>query len=86
MFWALEALLWHPTDALRVNWTSPTDGDIYGPGEYILGRWTTEGVVANASFRLCNADTSTSGNDSDCGQAVQPAVVDNDDGSHQVTL
>ncbi len=76
--------------AANVTWSSPSAGDVYGPGAYILGEWTTDTPIASPSFQLCVADansTDASATDPSCGTAVQPTMQqDPDTGSYQITL
>ena len=76
-------------DALDVTWVSPTAGDMYGPGAYILGEWEADTEVESPSFQLCEAGAGDAGDGSEdaCGTAVQPTVSqDPDTGSYEITL
>lgn len=63
-----------------ITWTSPAEGDIFGPGDTIIGKWTTAEEVAGASFRLCMSPTSLESRDEEdhgkgnCGGTVKPDV------------
>ena len=69
---------------------SPTAGDTYGPGAYILGEWSTSVEVSSPSFQLCldgEAESDPQDLGDACGTTVQPAVQqDPDTGSFQITL
>src|ERR1700722_13924056 len=73
-----------------VTWKSPSDGDIFGPGDTIVGQWEASTAVVSPSFRLCSAtyglepDLSTSSEDS-CGSAVWPTVTQTA-GSYSISM
>ena len=59
----LTFLLAHPAFA-DVTWLSPSAGDIYGPADTLVAKWTADKDITSPSFRLCLAK---SGNDDDNG-------------------
>ncbi|KDQ53000.1 hypothetical protein JAAARDRAFT_197787 [Jaapia argillacea MUCL 33604] len=46
-----------------ITWSSPTDGEIFGPGDTITGQWTGQ-AVTSPSFRLCETTPSDTNDDS----------------------
>ncbi|KAF7799801.1 hypothetical protein EIP86_011043 [Pleurotus ostreatoroseus] len=74
--------------AANITWSSPSVGDVYGPGALILGEWLSDVPLQSPSFQLCAADTDGEDGDSDsCGASIQPALQqDPNSGSYQVTL
>ncbi|KAL1952336.1 hypothetical protein VTO73DRAFT_1485 [Trametes versicolor] len=40
----------------NVTWITPSDGDVYGSGDTIVGRWSTDKAVVSPSFRICVTD------------------------------
>lgn len=41
------------SQAPRVTWVSPSDGDSYRSGDTVAGRWKADDTVVSPSFRLC---------------------------------
>jgi hypothetical protein len=37
----------------NVTWVSPSGGDVYGPGDTIVGEWSSPLVIVSPTFRLC---------------------------------
>jgi hypothetical protein len=63
----------------NVTWVSPSDGDVYGPGDTILGEWISAGVIASPTFRLCFSNSigggiGTRDAEGGCGSYMSPAV------------
>ncbi|KAL1686048.1 hypothetical protein GGG16DRAFT_97256 [Schizophyllum commune] len=56
-------LLAHPALA-DVTWLSPSPGDIYGPADTLVAKWTADKDITSPSFRLCLAK---GGNDDNNG-------------------
>ncbi|KAI5897352.1 uncharacterized protein SCHCODRAFT_02609137 [Schizophyllum commune H4-8] len=50
----LTLLLAHPALA-DVTWLSPSAGDIYGPADTLVAKWTADKDITSPSFRLCLA-------------------------------
>ena len=50
----LTLLLAHPALA-DVTWLSPSPGDIYGPADTLVAKWTADKDITSPSFRLCLA-------------------------------
>ncbi|KZP30291.1 hypothetical protein FIBSPDRAFT_1038303 [Athelia psychrophila] len=69
-----------------MTWTSPSGGDVYTPGDTVLGQWTAlQGDLdhnTRARIRLCLSD----GSEQDCGQYVSPAVQKSTEGSYLALL
>jgi len=68
-------------DNANITWTSPVEGDKYGPGDTIIGKWNTVKAVVSPSFRLCvsanisiSVSNSASSSDDGCGSTVWPTV------------
>jgi hypothetical protein len=89
------------SNALRcvadITWESPSDGDVFGPGDAIIGKWSTDETIDSPSFKLCmspNASQSQrvardsgsdGGADSNCGSTVWPKV-EQSAGSYVISL
>ncbi|KAH9850645.1 hypothetical protein C2E23DRAFT_929687 [Lenzites betulinus] len=43
----------------NVTWISPVDGDAYGSGDTLVGRWSADKAVVSPSFRICMTDDSS---------------------------
>lgn len=50
-----------------VQWTSPTSGDTFGPGERINIKWQAPGKTSSPSFRVCEES-------GDCGSTIWPQI------------
>jgi hypothetical protein len=78
-----------------IIWTSPSDGDIFGPGDTIVGKWNASTEAVSPSFRLCMSSEPESGavarerkggtDDGSCGSAVWPNV-EQSEGSYLISL
>jgi hypothetical protein len=73
-----------------VTWVSPSDGDVYGPGDTIVGEWCSPTVVVSPTFRLCFSNSISDGiNTRDaeggCGSHMSP-IVQTSAGSYVVLL
>ncbi|KAI0825251.1 hypothetical protein BC628DRAFT_1410315 [Trametes gibbosa] len=44
----------------NVTWISPSDGDTYGSGDTLVGRWSADKAVVSPSFRICMIDGDSS--------------------------
>jgi hypothetical protein len=74
----------------NVTWISPSDGDVYGPGDTLIGEWNSPAVVASPTFRLClsssiNDGISTRDDEAGCGSHFSP-VVEKSAGSYLILL
>ncbi|KAI0638947.1 hypothetical protein C8Q77DRAFT_1151972 [Trametes polyzona] len=85
----------------NVTWITPSDGDVYGSGDTIVGRWSADKQVVSPSFRICvsgdGSKVSSRGEDdpgdgedgdndaSSCGAAVWPTIGQSD-GSYFVHM
>ncbi|KAL1747353.1 hypothetical protein HDZ31DRAFT_61410 [Schizophyllum fasciatum] len=68
-----------------VTWLSPSAGDIYGPADTLVARWTADKDLTSPSFRLCLAKTEDDNGDDDaiesrsdiggCGSQTWPDVT-----------
>ncbi|KAJ3774903.1 hypothetical protein FB446DRAFT_727276 [Lentinula raphanica] len=69
----LLQVLWNPNPAFsssssgggsskppQVQWISPSAGDRFGPGDSILGKWTTDTAVVSPNFKLCPGEPKSS--------------------------
>ncbi|KAI0358920.1 hypothetical protein OH77DRAFT_1119180 [Trametes cingulata] len=61
----------------NVTWISPSDGDAYGSGDTIVGRWSSDKPVVSPSFRICVTDD---GSQVDARSDDDPDDEDPDDG------
>ncbi|KAI0762551.1 hypothetical protein C8Q74DRAFT_161759 [Fomes fomentarius] len=84
------ASLVEASQAPRVTWVSPSDGDSYRSGDTVAGRWKADDTVVSPSFRLCvhgaqrrsdhgegsgkDDNDSDEGDDVPCGEAVWPTI------------
>jgi hypothetical protein len=74
----------------NVTWVSPSEGDVYGPGDTILGEWNSPTVVLSPTFRLCFSNSINDGigardTDGGCGVHMSPAV-EQSSGSYLILL
>ncbi|KAF9074003.1 hypothetical protein BDP27DRAFT_1416691 [Rhodocollybia butyracea] len=77
----------------QVTWVSPSAGDIYGPGDSILGKWTCDSPVVSPAFELCPGQPESTlskrsgGDDSTniCGDKVYPTVQQSK-GTYEIML
>jgi hypothetical protein len=74
----------------NVTWISPSEGDVYGPGDTILGEWNSPTVVLSPTFRLCFSNSINDGIgardvEGGCGAHMSPAV-ENSSGSYWILL
>ncbi|KAJ3751233.1 hypothetical protein DFH05DRAFT_172092 [Lentinula detonsa] len=83
-------LLWKSNVALsssskpQVQWISPSAGDVFGPGDSIIGKWTTNTAVVSPNFKVCpgeprsslgsRSDGSENESNDSCGSKVYPTV------------
>ena len=58
-----------------ITWSSPSYGDVFGPGETILGNWTSSlGEMASHKLRLCLANDGSRSNIDGCGSHITPTI------------
>ena len=58
-----------------ITWSSPSYGDVFGPGEIILGNWTSSlGEMASHTLRLCLANDGSRSNSDGCGSHITPTI------------
>ncbi|KAI0063250.1 hypothetical protein BV25DRAFT_1915567 [Artomyces pyxidatus] len=67
--------------SLDVVWQSPASGDVFGPGDTIIGKWQAAQSVVSPSFRLCAGGSGSDG----CGATIW-ADVKESAGSYLVSL
>ncbi|KII94422.1 hypothetical protein PLICRDRAFT_427674 [Plicaturopsis crispa FD-325 SS-3] len=71
--------------ASSITWTSPSDGDVFGPADTIHAAWKSAKEIAEPSFRLCATSGSSSDSVDGCGSTVWPAVRKHDQ-TYSITL
>jgi|SRR5882762_984634 len=59
--WLLAVLHLTQRTLGNVTWTSPSNGDVFGPGDTIVGKWSSPRVVLSPTFRLCFSDSVNNG-------------------------
>lgn len=79
----------------HATWTSPSPGDVFGPGDTIVGKWTSAEEIPSPSFRLCMPPNSSTpvraragdddGHSHDCGANVWP-IIEQTNGTYFISL
>ncbi|THH05564.1 hypothetical protein EW145_g4706 [Phellinidium pouzarii] len=66
-----------------LGWTSPSPNSVYGPGDTIIGGWTSDKQMVSPAFSLCtqSQDSNDGSAENDCGETVWPSVDSNGDRS-----
>jgi hypothetical protein len=64
-----------------IIWTSPSDGDIFGPGDTIVGKWNASTAIVSPSFRLCMSSEPSEPSEPDTGLVARERKSDTGDGS-----
>lgn len=64
-----------------LKWTSPSSETVYGPGDTIVGQWTSNSTVVSPSVSLCSQssddDDGSDNDEGDCGGTVWPSLNHN---------
>jgi hypothetical protein len=70
----------------NVTWTSPSANEVFGPGDTMIARWTSQVPIRTPNFRLCESNASIVVNGgASCGSSVSP-LVQQSAGSYFISL
>ncbi|KAI0367493.1 hypothetical protein BV20DRAFT_1054773 [Pilatotrama ljubarskyi] len=68
--------------SINVTWVSPSDGDAYGSGDTIVGRWSSDKAVVSPSFRICVTDDGSKVSTRSADDPDDDDLDDGDPGGH----